>query len=413
MLNNRKLKRGILAGAILVVLTLSFAQVAFFEPVTRINQFSFADQEDLPRRGNPGMAYDNESDLIVIFGGWNTTAPPSNAWKNDTWVFDYNTDTYTRKDPSIAPHGRAEPGLAYDSVRDQMVLFGGMEYFDLSLRLNDTWTYDVDTDTWTEILPASAPSARRAHDMVYDIESDRMIVFGGEDGAGLNDTWAFNAGTGVWQKMSPTSAPPARFGHRMSYDIESDRVILFGGRVFESNDFFYDTWAYDFNSDSWENLTDTVHPSARGVPSISYDSESDKLVLFGGSDSSTAHGDTWTFDYNTATWEEQSPSASPSARSRHGSAYDWESDKVIIYGGTTGSYNSNNQVSSGKTWAYDLNSNTWTEINFPPVSSTTTSTSTTTPTTPTSPPPPMLMWIAIGGIGVVVVVLVIVLAKRR
>ncbi|MFW9964070.1 MAG: Kelch repeat-containing protein [Candidatus Sifarchaeia archaeon] len=355
------------------------------------------------------MTYDNESDLIVVFGGWNSTSPPTNSWKNDTWAFDFNTDTYTRKAPSTAPPGRAEPGMAYDTARDLVVLFGGMEYLAIDLRLNDTWTYDVDTDTWTEILPATAPSARRAHDMAYDIESDRMIVFGGEDGASLNDTWAFNPGTGVWQKMNPASAPPARFAHRMSYDIESDRVILFGGRLYESYNFFYDTWAYDYGSDTWENLTDTIHPSERGVPSLTYDSESDRVVLFGGSASLDAYDDTWTFDYNTAMWEEQSPSTSPSARSRHGSAYDWESDRVVIYGGTIGGFSSSSHVSSGKTWAYDLNANAWEEINFPPATTTTTSTPTST-----EPPPGADLTLILVGVGVVgVVIILIVLFVRR
>ncbi len=361
------------------------------------------------------MAYDNESDLIVVFGGWNSTSPPTNSWKNDTWAFDFNTDTYTRKAPSTAPPGRAEPGMAYDTARDLVVLFGGMEYLAIELRQNDTWTYDVDTDTWTEILPAAAPSARRAHDMAYDIESDRMIVFGGEDGASLNDTWAFNPGTGVWQKMNPASAPPARFAHRMSYDIESDRVILFGGRLYESCNFFYETWAYDYNSDTWENLTDTIHPSERGVPSLTYDSESDRVVLFGGSASLVAYDDTWTFDYNTAMWEEQSPSTSPSARSRHGSAYDWESDRVVIYGGTTGGFSSSSHVSSGKTWAYDLNANTWEEINFPPTATTTSPTTTTSTPTSTEPPPGADLTLILVGVGVmgVVIVLIVLFVRRR
>lgn len=128
-----------------------------------------------------------------------------------------------------------------------------------------------------------------------------------------------------------------------------------------------------------------------------------------------AYDDTWTFDYNTGMWEEQSPSTSPSARSRHGSAYDWESDGVVIYGGTTGGFNSSSHVSSGKTWAYDLNANAWEEINFP--SATTTTSPTTTTNTPTSTEPPpgadlTLIWIGVGVVGVVIILIVLFVRRR-
>ncbi|MHA1964964.1 MAG: Kelch repeat-containing protein, partial [Candidatus Thorarchaeota archaeon] len=328
-----KLKRGFLASTILIVLTLSFAQVAFYDPVTMSSPFTIADQEDLPTRGNMGMVYDNESDLVVIYGGWNNTGNP---W-NSTWSYGYNSDVYTELNPSVAPSGRAEPGIVYDSIRDQVILFGGEDNLDTGWQLNDTWLFDVDTNSWTEVFPTTAPSERRGHILAFDSESDRVIFFGGHQGFGspIDDTWVYNPGTNVWTEMSPSIAPPARFAHKMAYDSESDRVILFGGAI-DSLSFFSDTWAYDFNSDTWENLTTIGSPSARGVHSMAYDSESDRVVLFGGSTLLSSYNDTWSFNYNTLTWQEMNPSESPSKRTRHGSAYDWESDKVIIYGGIRG-----------------------------------------------------------------------------
>ncbi|MHA2236157.1 MAG: kelch repeat-containing protein, partial [Candidatus Thorarchaeota archaeon] len=154
-----KLKRGFLAIAILIVLTLSFSQIGSYDSVMMSRSFTIADQEDLPTRGNMGMFYDNESDLVVIFGGWNNTDDP---W-NSTWTYDYNTDSYAVLSPSVAPPGRAEPGMTYDSVRDQIILFGGEDELFTPQQYNDTWTFDVDTNTWTEVFPTIAPSARRGH----------------------------------------------------------------------------------------------------------------------------------------------------------------------------------------------------------------------------------------------------------
>ncbi|MHA2057761.1 MAG: Kelch repeat-containing protein [Candidatus Thorarchaeota archaeon] len=398
-----KLKRGFLASTILIVLTLSFAQVAFYDPVTMSSPFTIADQEDLPTRGNMGMVYDNESDLVVIYGGWNNTGNP---W-NSTWSYGYNSDVYTELNPSVAPSGRAEPGIVYDSIRDQVILFGGEDNLDTGWQLNDTWLFDVDTNSWTEVFPTTAPSERRGHILAFDSESDRVIFFGGHQGFGspIDDTWVYNPGTNVWTEMSPSIAPPARFAHKMAYDSESDRVILFGGAI-DSLSFFSDTWAYDFNSDTWENLTTIGSPSARGVHSMAYDSESDRVVLFGGSTLLSSYNDTWSFNYNTLTWQEMNPSESPSKRTRHGSAYDWESDKVIIYGGIRGGFESRIQVGAtqGKTWAYDVNTNTWELMNQTP--------DPTPPPTPTPGPDWTWIMLAVGGIGVVLIV-VIVFVRRR
>jgi N-acetylneuraminic acid mutarotase len=412
LIRNKRIIQGGVA-VILLILIIGFPnQIVSTEYSNSAKSFdSFfleADDPDLPQRANPGLVYDNESDRIVIFGGWNESGNPNTA-KNDTWSYDFNTDTYTRMNPSSSPVGRAEPGMVYDSMRDNVVMFGGMEVFNTQTRRNDTWTYDLNSDTWTEILPLTAPSMRRGHWMAYDSESDMIVMFGGEDGSNLNETWVFNPATNVWQMMNPSIAPPARISVRMAYDSESDRVILFGGHDDGAPiHYFDDTWAYDYNSDTWEDLTDTTHPSARAVPSLAYNSESDRIVLFGGIVSSiSATGDTWLFDYNTASWEEQSPTVSPVARGRHAAAYDWESDRVVIYGGVYGGISSVNLVSSGKTWAYETSADNWTRMDqdVPP------------PPPTTTPPPPdggfPIEWIVVGGIGIAALILIVFFMKRK
>ncbi|MFO7622752.1 MAG: kelch repeat-containing protein, partial [Anaerolineales bacterium] len=91
----------------------------------------------------------------------------------------------------------------------------------------------TDTPEPTEI-PALNPSARGYVSMVYDSESDKIILFGGYDepkGGGEpipnGDTWAYDVATNTWTEMKPASGPPANGGTYLVYDIESDRVILF------------------------------------------------------------------------------------------------------------------------------------------------------------------------------------------
>ncbi|MFW9788901.1 MAG: Kelch repeat-containing protein [Candidatus Thorarchaeota archaeon] len=380
-----------------------------------------SDQSILPVKGDSGLVYDEESDRIIIFGGWNLSV--SSKDQNETWAYNFNLDTYTKLNPQIRPPGRSESPLVYDSHRDRILVFGGMHDLSTLESQNDTWIFDYNTNNWTQLFPINTPDSRRAHGMAYDIESDKIIMFGGRD-AYDNRTWVFDPEINEWQMMSPSISPSTRSNHKMTYDSESDRVILFGGFHVIANKsyFFSDTWAYDYNSDTWENLTNIVHPSERASFSFAYDSESDIVVLFGGGIKNDVYGDFWFFDYNTVSWTEMSPFGpccslipSPPERSRHNAAYDTESDRIIIYGGAFGGLSSNDLITYGKTWAYDPNNNEWTQLTQQPAPTNTFQT--TSPTIPSTSPtnslvfPPTL--ILMGVMSGVFIISVIVIVKRR
>jgi len=44
------------------------------------------------------------------------------------------------------------------------------------------------------------------------------------------------ASNNTWKDMNPGNYPRARYGHVMAYDSQSDRVILFGGYYFQIHD---------------------------------------------------------------------------------------------------------------------------------------------------------------------------------
>jgi N-acetylneuraminic acid mutarotase len=109
--------------------------------------------------------------------------------------------------------------------------------------------------------------------MVYDAESDRVILFGGLDAADqpLDDVWAYDYNTDSWEQVA--SGPGGRWLQSMVYDSESDRVVVYGG-IKERGCFdgaqkpklFHDTWTYDFNGNTWmEVVSDQDSPPARGM----------------------------------------------------------------------------------------------------------------------------------------------------
>ncbi|CAE7242796.1 rngB [Symbiodinium natans] len=48
---------------------------------------------------------------------------------------------------------------------------------------NDLFSYDLATDTWTELTAAATERSR--HSAVWDSRAKRMIVFGGVDASGI------------------------------------------------------------------------------------------------------------------------------------------------------------------------------------------------------------------------------------
>ena len=60
-------------------------------------------------------------------------------------------------------------------------------------------------------LPSGTPpSARDGHTAIYDPVRDRMVVFGGDDGALRNDVWALTlSGSPAWSALAPVGTPPS------------------------------------------------------------------------------------------------------------------------------------------------------------------------------------------------------------
>jgi len=354
------------------------------------------------------MAYDSESDMSIIFGGMDFTDPQPIV--GQTWAYDLNLDTYFDLSPVIAPSPRAAGGLAYDSQSDRIVQFGGILSLTSNLASGETWIFDYNSNNWTNAAPAIAPSPRLGTYMTYDSGSDRVILFGGitlnPSTVIHNDTWAYDLETNTWEEMNPTSAPDARYGSAITYDSESDRVILFGGNpsATTTTSTFSDTWEYDYELDRWAEVSTTGHPPAGYTGKMAYDSESDKVVFFGGYPDNSERNQTWIFDLNANLWTQVSPNPHPDGRFRHYMVYDVESDSVIMFGGMTGDWFSEETVLD-TTWSYDENDDVWTQL------SALSGHTTTTPTSPTTPVDGGIQWeiVIVAGAAVAVVIIVVVL----
>ncbi|MHA2265936.1 MAG: Kelch repeat-containing protein, partial [Candidatus Thorarchaeota archaeon] len=368
MRNLTKMTSGLMMLCLLTVFLMGFAPLTGTDtiPFDNVNSILPNDSESATLaastfaepdgRANLMMAYDTESDIVIIYGGWNEPEPFE---LGDTWSYDYNTNKFVNMAPVSAPPVREVASMVYDSQSDRIVMFGGLEDFETSLMRSDTWAYDYNTNNWTNMNPPTAPSPRDAYGMAYDSESDRIILFGGL--GYLGDTWSYDFESNNWTQMSPVTSPSGRYFPAMAYDEESDTIILFGGRSADAKE--SDTWEYDYNTDSWTEVTPSTSPVGRRAHSMAYDLESDRIVLFGGSDDAdNALDDTWIFDDNAIAWVQATPDYHPTGKLRHSMVYDSESDIIVTFGGTELSYYNGEMNTDDLTWAYDANSDHWRQM---------------------------------------------------
>jgi len=158
-------------------------------------------------------------------------------------------------------------------------------------------------------LLAIGPSARYETRMVYDPTTTHMILFGGltandsgtKKAYRLGDTWEWTGSQ--WIERYPAHSPAARSGHALVYDSNRNRIVLFGGRSEASE--MNDTWVYADRD--WTQIDTPNSPPARILPGAAFDPVRDRLVVFGGTHVSadgktvTPFHDTWEFDGTTWT----------------------------------------------------------------------------------------------------------------
>jgi len=261
--------------------------------------------------------------------------------------------SWTLMPTSIAPPTRASFDMVYDDARKVSILFGGIN-IDLKMKFNDTWVYNLTSNEWTDVTPTVSPPARSNHAMVFDNASNLVVLFGGHDDNynKFNDTWVYDVGTNTWTKRYPISAPAPRIEHAMAYDSINNLIVLFGGRGKGDMLFRDDTWIYDVSTNIWTNVTPPLSPSARQAPAMAFDSKNGVVVLFGGYND-THLGDTWIYNVSTNIWVDMNPAHSPTPRHDSNIVYDIYNEELILFGGISETSFQND------TWIYKVDKNKW------------------------------------------------------
>lgn len=228
-------------------------------------------------RVDASVVYDSSAARIILFGGAWWTWDPSGGiyWGGvgaDTWAFNGATHVWTELRPAESPPARSAASMVYDSRADRVLLFGG---YNGSAFFNDTWSFDYASDTWTNLTGSVGPARRLGAAMTYDAAVDRTILFGGEDSnTNLGDTWWFDLGSSAWIQKFPSASPAPRFSSGFVYDPVAGWDVLFGGYPLNA-----ETWTYQPASNEWIHVFPSTSPPACFGPSLVYVTSASKPLL--------------------------------------------------------------------------------------------------------------------------------------
>jgi hypothetical protein len=287
------------------------------------------------------------------------------------------------------PGARWDYCTTFDPSRQEMLVYGGAGD---EGALTDLWAYDLaGAGGWTQI-PVSGPQPRTGASLAYDPVRDRLVLFGGISSTNecLNDVWFLSRAPGSnWVEVSPTGAAPMGRGDAaMVYDPPRDRMLILGGRVpgtpagtvpgsvlvltlnetpawlplqapFASpyvGSAEYAILVYEPLRDRFLMVNHSVFgilvvtttqaswefpaPPGDGPPicieqTAVYDESRQRLVVYGGAANGQPVGNAWALELEGALrWRRLYPAgAVPPARSGHGAVYDASHDRMVIFGG--------------------------------------------------------------------------------
>lgn len=287
---------------------------------------------NLPACRAQGMCWDAANNVVLFpFGGPSIVPTGDPRFLSTAYVWDGSLwSPITPANFPAATNGQTNARqFTYDEANGNVVLFSGGDPSSYPTNWQETWTWDG--SDWTQLAPATQPSARDLSNMAWCPNQNRVVLFGGRLGAGgfYNDeTWTWD-GT-IWTQESPGTVPGARYYGPMAAD-RNGNVVMFGG-LGTGNVDLNDTWVWD--GTDWTEMFPATPPVAGNFTPLAYDPNTQFTYLFYGANSTVGHNDTWVWDGSE--WTQLFPIANPGARYSPAFAYDGNLGQPLLSTGGLG-----------------------------------------------------------------------------
>jgi len=153
------------------------------------------------------LCYDPDKDRILLFGGGLATNPSGGA---PTWFFDCEENKWEKHRGTQEPPLRCNSPIVYDEDTQSMVMFGG---YDQSAGLNDTWVFDCKDDKWILKEPKRSPPPMEAP-ATASLGNGLVLVCGNDarkvrrahqyTTSAQKETWVYDINSNLWTPVSDT-----------------------------------------------------------------------------------------------------------------------------------------------------------------------------------------------------------------
>ncbi len=199
------------------------------------------DRQPRADRRFSSAVYDPSSRRVLLFGGYTF----GRDYVNEFWAWDGTSWTQLARNRT-APDSRSLASFFYDPSSQKIILYGGIgrrRATDSVKRYGDMWSWDG--SNWTEMTTVSLkPPARYGAQTRTDLMTGRTMLFGGKDERELylNDQWEWN-GTS-WVQINEPNRPSARMNGGLVFDLATQRFIMYGGFA---GRYFSETRSYNAN----------------------------------------------------------------------------------------------------------------------------------------------------------------------
>jgi len=259
-------------------------------------------------RSQCAMVYMEREGKTLLFGGGRIVDSRSVRY-DDTWTWDGSDWTQLQV---TGPTARTGANIAYDPVRDRVMLYGGLT---AAGRPTDTWEWDG--QQW-HLLSETGPEISRERSMAFDPSIGRIILFEGSTGPAR--TWAWTGSR--WLRIA-INGPPMT-GFVLVTDSVRGRVVLIASSPYN------EIWEWDRNG--WIQIGRYTVPEIWFSFDAAFDATRGSVILTGGVSDGVYNDETWEWDGDD--WSLRSKDASL-ARSSHRLIYDASRNRLVLFGGRT------------------------------------------------------------------------------
>jgi len=230
-----------------------------------------------PRGGGQLSVVGNKG---VYFGGFlecfNVSAGCDHYYYPEVHVL--NFDTLVWKMQPVTGNMPGERSFhGQDAYKKSVIVFGGIKYnVDVTevTIYEDMWSYDHKTNTWTEITFTNEGPGPRLGMQILVI-GDLLYAFGGFNESFLpnNDIWSFDLKTNTWNELLPATnaatSPGPRFIYQWQYFEPQNRLYIFGGNNRDGGPVgtttqYNDTWAYNIDTNTFTQIVSMQQTSIGG-----------------------------------------------------------------------------------------------------------------------------------------------------